>query len=63
MMKYPVIYDGQEIGSCQLTEEGLYWSLECTCTVISDKAKHQTENHNILYIHCLHLLRKDKPPD
>ena len=39
MMKYPVIYDGQEIGSCQLTEEGLYWSLECTCTVISDKVE------------------------
>ena len=39
MMEYPVIHNGQEIGCCQLTEQGLYWNLECSCAVVSDRVE------------------------
>jgi len=39
MMEYPVIHNGKEIGSCQLSEQGLYWSLECDCLLFSDNVE------------------------
>lgn len=35
-MDYPVILNNQPVGSCRLEEQGLYWTLECRCQVISD---------------------------
>ena len=37
MKKYPVMYEGGEVGNCSLEEQGLYWLLECRCQVLSDR--------------------------
>ena len=38
-MEYPVIYNGQEIGRCSLTDDGLYWVLSCRCEAVSDQVE------------------------
>ena len=36
MMKYPVVFDGHEVGNCSVQEQGLYWVLDCQCSFCSD---------------------------
>lgn len=38
-MEYPVIFDGEPVGNCRLEEQGLYWSLFCTCRPISTRVE------------------------
>jgi len=37
MLEYPVVHEGREVGCCTLSEQGLYWVLECSCEVLSDR--------------------------
>lgn len=34
-----MIHQGEEVGRVRLTEQGLYWLLECHCRVISDRVE------------------------
>lgn len=36
-MDYPVIFEGRAVGNCTITEQGLYWSIDCSCQVLSDR--------------------------
>ena len=36
-MEYPVIHKGCTVGSCKLEERGLYWELDCICTVDTEE--------------------------
>ena len=35
-MEFPVIHLGQTIGRCTVTEEGLYWRIQCECEILTD---------------------------
>ncbi len=35
-MEFPVVHLGQTIGSCTVTDDGLYWLIECCCEILSD---------------------------
>ena len=35
-MEYPVVLGDREVGSCAMEDLGLYWSLTCSCEVLSD---------------------------
>ena len=35
-MEFPVVHLGQTIGSCTVTDDGLYWLVECRCEILSD---------------------------
>lgn len=39
MMEYPVVYDGCEVGTCTVQEQGLYWLLDCRCKFRSDRVE------------------------
>ena len=36
MMKFPVYFDGCEVGSCSVLDQGLYWMIDCACSFRSD---------------------------
>ena len=36
-MEYPVVHQGETVGNCIITEQGLYWYVDCTCRVLSDR--------------------------
>lgn len=38
-MEFPIISRGRTVGSCSLTEQGLYWQLDCSCEVLSDRVE------------------------
>ena len=38
-MEIPVVLDGEPVGSCILTEQGLYWQIHCSCALISDRVE------------------------
>ena len=38
-MEFPVMLDGETVGSCLLEEQGLYWRLDCSCQVVSDRVE------------------------
>jgi len=38
-MEYPIIHQGQTVGCCTLSEQGLYWMLDCTCQILSDRVE------------------------
>lgn len=35
-MEFPVVHLGQTIGRCRVTDQGLYWSIDCECEILSD---------------------------
>ena len=35
-MEFPVVHGGQTVGSCTVTDDGLYWLVECQCEILSD---------------------------
>ena len=35
-MEFPVVHLGQTIGKCTVTDQGLYWYIECECEILSD---------------------------
>ncbi len=39
MMVYPVMHNGKEIGACTVSEQGLYWVLECRCRFRSERVE------------------------
>ncbi len=36
-MEFPVLSHGRAVGVCTLTEQGLYWQVDCRCQVLSDR--------------------------
>ena len=38
-MEIPVVLDGKPVGSCILTEQGLYWQINCSCERLSDRVE------------------------
>ena len=38
-MELPIIFDEKTVGNCHLEEQGLYWYLEATCEVLSDRVE------------------------
>lgn len=38
-MEYPVVHMGQTVGHCTVTEQGLYWLVECQCEILSDRVE------------------------
>ena len=38
-MEFPVVHLGQTIGRCTVTEQGLYWVVECECEILSDRVE------------------------
>ncbi len=38
-MEYPVIHMGQTVGHCTVTDQGLYWLVECCCEILSDRVE------------------------
>jgi len=38
-MEFPVTLDGRAVGSCIVEEQGLYWYLDCSCEVVSDRVE------------------------
>ena len=47
-MDYPVIHQGRTVGTCSVRENGLYWELECTCELLSDKVERLYSGENRL---------------
>ena len=35
-MEFPVVLENQTVGNCSLEDQGLYWSLQCSCAVQSE---------------------------
>ena len=38
-MEFPVVHLGQTIGKCTVTDQGLYWLIECQCEILSDRVE------------------------
>ncbi len=38
-MEFPVVHLGQTIGKCKVTDQGLYWNIECECEILSDRVE------------------------
>ena len=38
-MEFPVVHLGQTIGSCSITDDGLYWNIACNCEILSDQVE------------------------
>lgn len=38
-MDYPVLHHGNSVGNCSISDLGLYWELECVCSVCSDQVE------------------------
>ena len=36
-MEFPVVWNGKTVGNCVLEEAGLYWSIDCSCRLLSDR--------------------------
>lgn len=36
-MEFPVLSHGRAVGSCTVQEQGLYWQVDCSCRVLSDR--------------------------
>ena len=38
-MEYPVIEKRKNVGICHVEEQGLYWKLDCRCSLFSDRVE------------------------
>ena len=38
-MEFPIVHVGQTIGSCTVTDDGLYWLVECRCQIVSNEVE------------------------
>jgi len=38
-MEYPIVLEGRTVGNCRVEEQGLYWSLEAVCLLLSDRVE------------------------
>lgn len=38
-MEFPVTMEDRVVGSCALTDQGLYWQIDCICDVVSDRVE------------------------
>ena len=36
-MEYPVVHQGETVGSCVMEDVGLYWQVACSCRLFSDR--------------------------
>jgi len=38
-MEYPVVHQGETVGSCVMEDVGLYWQVACSCRLFSDRVE------------------------
>lgn len=38
-MDYPVMHEERLVGSCRIERQGLYWLVDCTCEILSDRVE------------------------